>query len=136
MWFTFQRIVNDWVGFPGYYMEIGSEGYQYGMGLFMAKKKTMDSYRSKIEYEPEHFKEITENLIGKHGFIKGGEEYKRTLNNDLSEYFQTWIQRKTIYLYKSFPVGKELFDIGFAQYMADEFMHLQAFYDFLVDVCE
>jgi uncharacterized protein (TIGR02453 family) len=136
MWFTFQRIVDDWVGFPGYYLEIGSEGYQYGMGLFMAKKKVMDSYRSRIEYEPERFKEMTEDLTGKEGFIRGGEEYKRPLNNDLPEYFQPWVQRKTIYLYKSFPVGEKLFDTGFAQYMAGEFIRLQAFYDFLVDVCE
>jgi uncharacterized protein (TIGR02453 family) len=136
MWFTFQRMVADWVEFPGYYLEVGSEGYQYGMGLFMAKKKTMDAYRSRIEYEPEQFKKMTEALTGKHGFIMGGEEYKRPVSNDLPEYFQPWVQRRTIYLYKSFPVGKELFDAGFVQRMADEFTHLQPFYDFLIDVCE
>jgi uncharacterized protein (TIGR02453 family) len=136
MWFTFQRIVDDWLGFPGYYLEVGSEGYQYGMGLFMAKKKVMDYYRSKIEYEPEHFKEITEGLIAGQGFSIGGEEYRRPLNNDLPEYFQPWVQRKTVYLYKSFPVGEVLFDAGFASYMIDEFTRLQALYDFLVDACE
>jgi uncharacterized protein (TIGR02453 family) len=136
MWYTFQRIVDNWEGFPGFYGEVGSEGYQYGMGLFMAKKKVMDNYRERIEYEQDNFKEITKDLIGKHGFVLGGEEYKRPLANDLPEYFQPWIQRKSIYLHKSFPVGKELFDAGFVQYMANEFTLMQPFYDFLVDVCE
>jgi uncharacterized protein (TIGR02453 family) len=136
MWFTFQRIVDNWEGFPGFFMEVGSEGYQYGMGLFMAKKKVMDSYRSKVEYEQDNFREITQDLVGKYGFRFGGEEYKRPIENNLPEYFQPWIQRKSIFLHKSFPVGKELFSADFAQYMTDEFIRMQALYDFLVDVCE
>jgi uncharacterized protein (TIGR02453 family) len=137
MWITFQRIVENWENFPGFYIEIGADGYHYGMGLFLAKKKTMDYYRSKVEYEQENFKAITKNLIGKeHGFEVAGEKYKRPVANDLPEYFQTWIQRKSIYLHKQQPVGKELFDAGFATLIAGELLLMQPFYEFLVDVCE
>ncbi|GHT11290.1 TIGR02453 family protein [Bacteroidia bacterium] len=136
LWFTFQRIVQQWENFPGFYGEISENGYQYGMGLFMAKKKVMDDFRSKIEYDSEHFKAITEDLIGKHGYIIGGEPYKRPLNNDLPEYFQAWIQVKSLYLYKNFPVGEEMFREDFAQRLADEFTLLQPLYDFMVDVCD
>jgi uncharacterized protein (TIGR02453 family) len=136
LWVTFQRLVQNWEGFPGYYLEIGKEGYQYGMGLFMAKKKGMDDFRARVEYEADHFREMTEDLIGKHAFSMGGEEYKRPLTNDLPEYFQPWVQRKSIFLYKKHPIGKELFDENFVRFMADEFTVMQPLYDFLVDICD
>jgi len=135
MWITFQQNVANWEDFPGFYMEINEEGYQYGMGLYMAKKKVMDDYRAKIEYEPESFRQITEDLLLKYRFILGGDEYKRPISNTLPDYFQTWIQRKSIYLYKICPIGKELFDDGFAQHLLKEFVLLQPFYNFLLDAC-
>jgi uncharacterized protein (TIGR02453 family) len=135
-WITFQRITPNWDGFPGFFWEISETGYQYGMGLFMAKKKIMDRYRDAVEYDADGFKKITEKLIAKQGFLFGGDEYKRPVPNDLPEYFQAWLQRKTIYLYKNQPVGKELFDENFARYLSDEFLALQDFYNFLVDICE
>ena len=135
MWITFQRIVPNWEDFPGFYMEITSDSYQYGMGLYLAKKNIMDEYRAKMEYEPESFRQMTEDLIAKHCFLLGGDEYKRPINNSLPDYFQPWFQRKSIYLYKTCPIGKELFDDGFAKYLSDEFALMQPFYNFLVDVC-
>jgi hypothetical protein len=79
---------------------------------------------------------MTADLIGKHAFIIGGEAYKRPINNDLPDYFQQWIQRKSIYLYKQFPVGEELFTSGFACFLADEYTLLQPLYDYLVEICE
>ena len=136
MWISFQRLLTDWENFPGYYLEISENGYQYGMGLYLPKKKEMDAFRSAIEYDPNHFRKITEDLIGKHGFIIGGEEYKRPINNNLPEYFQQWIQRKGVYLYKQFPVGEELFSADFAKFMADEYTLLQPLYDYLVEIRE
>jgi uncharacterized protein (TIGR02453 family) len=136
LWFTFQRIVQNWENFPGFYAEIGNNGYQYGMGLFMGKKKVMDDFRFKVGLERDHFREITEDLIGKHGYKIGGETYKRTLNNDLPEYFQQWIQVKSVYLYKKFPVGEELYREDFAQFLANEFTLLQPLYEFMIDICD
>ena len=140
MWISFQRPFlkknEDWASFPGYYMEIGEEGVGFGMGLFQAKKKTMDSYRDRISYDPDSFKEITGNLLDNHGFKIGGEEYKRPIKTDLSEYFQPWIQRKGIYLQKHLSDNQVFYSPDFVQYMEKEFAPLHPFYDFLVDVCD
>ena len=136
MWITFQRLVPNWEGFPGFYMEISADCYQYGMGLYLAKKNIMDNYRAKIEYEPESFRQMTQDLIVKYRFELGGDEYKRPISNTLPDHFKTWIQRKSIYLYKTCPIGKELFDEGFAKHLSDEFSLLQDFYNFLVEVCD
>jgi uncharacterized protein (TIGR02453 family) len=136
MWISFQRMMTDWRNFPGYYLEISDSGYSYGMGLYLPKKKKMDAFRSGIEYEPENFRNMTADLIGKHAFNIGGEAYRRQLNNSLPEYFQQWIQRKSVYLYKQMPVGKELFSAGFSRFLAEEYALLQPLYAYLVEVCE
>jgi uncharacterized protein (TIGR02453 family) len=140
MWISFQRMLKkqtpEWENFPGFYLEIGKDGAGYGMGMFAAKKKIMDRFRDQIEYEQAHFKKITAGLLDKHHFILGGEEYKRPLANDLPDYFQTWIQRKGIYLYKNIPVSETLFSDDFVSCMEKEFSLLHPLYDFFVDVCD
>ncbi|MDR1369638.1 MAG: DUF2461 domain-containing protein [Dysgonamonadaceae bacterium] len=136
MWITFQRMVPEWQNFPAFFMEISATGYLYGMGLYGSKKKIMDDMRERIEYEPGRFKEITQDLIGKHGYILDGEQYKRPLKNDLPEYFQAWMQRKSVYIHKRKPIGKELFDSGFAECLASEFALSKDLYEFFVDVCD
>jgi uncharacterized protein (TIGR02453 family) len=140
MWIAFQRPfpkqTDDWASFPGFYMEIGKEGAGYGMGMFEAQKKVMDRYREHIEYDPEHFKEITSGLIDKHGFEIGGEGYKRPLKSELDDYFQPWIQRKGIYVTKSLPLNDVLFSDKLIGRMEKEFALLQPLYEFFVEVCD
>jgi hypothetical protein len=104
--------------------------------LYGSDKKVMDSFRSQVEYDQKHFREITQELITKQGFQLGGEEYKRPVKNDLPDYFQPWVQRKSVYLIKNCPVGKEMFDAGFAILLSDEFALMKPFYDFLVEACD
>ena len=140
MWIMFQRpftkTTDEWTSFPGYYMEIGKEGINFGMGMFQAKKKIMDIYRNKVEYEQSHFRNITEGLINEQEFILGGEKYKRPIKNDLSAYFQPWIQRKGVYLHKHILVEKILYSEDFIRYMEKEFLPLHSLYEFFVDVCD
>ena len=133
---TFQRMVPDWQNFPAFFMELSAEGYQYGMGLYGSKKKIMDDFREKVEYESDIFRKITQDLTGKHKFSLGGELYKRPLINNLPDYFQPWMQRKSVYLIKSSPIGDELLNAGFAQLLAGEFALMKSLYEFLADVCE
>ena len=136
MWVTYQRVVPEWQNFPAFFVEFSAEGYFYGMGLYGSKKKIMDDMRERIEYQPDQFKKITKDLIGKHGFSLDGEQYKRPIKNDLPEFFQPWMQRKSVYVYKKCPIGKELFDSGFAEHLASEFALTKDLYEFFVDICD
>lgn len=140
LWISFQRPFNkqtdSWETFPGYYLEIGAEGINYGMGMWMAKKKIMDRFRDQLAYDPDSFKNLSKDLIGKHRFILGGEVYKRTIDNDLPEYFQQWIQRKGLFLHKSIPSKEISYSKDFIQYMEQEFALLAPLYELFVDVCE
>ena len=132
----FQRQTTEWMSFPGFFMEIGKEGSNYGMGLFEAQKKIMDRFREMVEYQPGQFKKITAGLVEEQGFSIEGEEYKRPVKSDLDAYFQAWIQRKGLWLIKSIPVGDLLFSENLVAYFEKEFALLQPLYDFLVDICE
>jgi uncharacterized protein (TIGR02453 family) len=141
MWISFQRAFPrqspEWMSFPGFYMEIGKEGSNYGMGMFDAQKKVMDRYRERIEYEPEQFRKITAGLLEKHGFQIEGEEYKRPLPNPLDAYFQPWIQRKGIWVTHPIPADNVLLlSENLVAHMEKEFALLQPLYDFFVDICE
>ncbi len=137
MWLSFQRPMprEEWLGYPGYFFEITAEGYMYGMGLFQPKKKQMDAFREEITYVQEEFRKQGENLIAK-GFSIGGEMYKRPLPSELDNWFQPWVQRKGVYLFKSFPVDERIASPDFHRFLAEEFMALEWMYNFMKEVVE
>jgi uncharacterized protein (TIGR02453 family) len=134
MWITFQRPVANWQNYPGYFMELSASGYIYGMGLYAAQKQVMEDFRTKVAYEQDHFHAITQDLVGSKGFSIEGEQYKRPLKNDLSEYFQPWIQRKSFWLKKGRPIGNEVFSEKFFQLLEADFTAMKDLYEFLSDM--
>jgi uncharacterized protein (TIGR02453 family) len=133
MWITFQRPVPDWMNYPGFFMELSANGYIYGMGLYAAKKQVMETFRSKVEDEQDYFKSITRELIDKRGFSIDGECYKRPLKNNLEEYFQPWVQRKSVWLMKRRPVGDEVYDVRFLEILEEDFTALKDLYNFFLE---
>lgn len=133
LWMTFQRPVSNWENYPGYFMELSAEGYFYGMGLYAAKKQVMDDFRERVEADPGYFRSITEDLIDKRGFSIDGELYKRPLANDLDAYFQPWMQRKSVWLMKRRPVGKEVFSEDFRLQLESDFTAMKDLYLFFAE---
>ncbi|MDR1738040.1 MAG: DUF2461 domain-containing protein [Candidatus Symbiothrix sp.] len=140
LWLSFQRPFASkdtaWLSFPGFYMEINKTGINYGMGLYAPQKKIMDRFREIVEYDPQHFKTIVADLPTRHGFQLGGESYQRPLKNDLDNWFQTWIQRRGIYLYKHRQLNDRMYSTALLSDLEKEFALLQPLYDFFVEVCD
>lgn len=132
MWMSFQMPTKEWENVPGFFMELRADAYFYGMGLFSPKKKTMDNLRENIVYDADEFRKETERILAR-GFVIGGEEYKRPLKNDLPEYFQQWVQRKGVYVYKQKPIGSEVFDADFAELIRTDYESLEWLYEFFKD---
>ena len=130
LWMTFQRTVTDWMNYPGYFMELSADGYLLGMGLYAAKKQVMEEFRSKVESDPDYFRSITEELTSKRGFSIEGDLYKRPLSNELDEYFQPWMQRKSVWLMKKCPIGDEVFSEDIRRILEDDFTAMKDLYNF------
>ena len=137
MWMTFQRFIPNgkWEDFPAFFMEISAEGYVAGMGLYGSKKKILDSFREKIGYEQDHFKEIIQPAFDR-GYMPGGETYKRPLKNNLPEYFQPWFEFKNAYVIKSNLATEEMLSEKFAKSLSEDFLAMKDLYEFMVDACD
>lgn len=131
LWITFQRVVENWMNFPAYFMELNANSYVLGMGFFQPKRKTMDEFRERLELEGKEFQENTQKNVLDRGFKIGGDEFKRPLKNDLSEYFQQWIHRKTVYVVKTVPVDEKVFSPEFAEILRADFEALGWLYNFM-----
>ncbi len=131
MWMAFQQPVSNWEHFPGFFMELRADGYSYGMGYGMAKRKIMDNFRDKMEYDADEFQANTQKTVLDRGFRIMGEEYKKPLENNLPEYFQPWYQKKSVYVWKNKQLGDELFDAGFADILKEDFEALAWLYNFM-----
>lgn len=138
MWFTFQKPVSrdDWKDYPGYFMEIRGDEYTYGMGLFMPKKKVMDIFREEIAYDAAEFQRVTQETVLDRGLSVQGEEYKRPIPNDLPEYFQPWIQKKGVWVGKTFSIGDEIYSTKIAEKVQEDFEALEWLYNFMKEVTE
>ncbi len=138
MWLVFQLPVTreEWKDYPGYFMELKEDSYTLGLGLFQPKKKVMDTFREEVSYNAEEFQKITQKTVLNRGYVINGEEYKRPIANDLSEYFQPWIQRKGLWVEKVRPIGDELLSSSFADMVKEDFMALEWLYNFMKEATE
>jgi len=132
MWMSFQRPTKEWEKIPGFFMELRADGYFYGMGLAGPKRKTMDEIRENIAYDAQEFQKQTQKLLDR-GFSIGGEEYKRPVPNDLPEYFQPWVQRKSIFIEKNRPIGSEVFTPEFADIIREDYESAKWLYEFFMN---
>lgn len=139
MWLTFQRPISreEWMGYPGYFFEITAENYTLGMGLYMPKRKTMDNFRNEISFVRDEFREHAEKDVIARGFKIAGEKYKRPIPSDLDEYFQTWIQRKGVYVAKTLPMDEKVVcSPDFHNVLSTDFKALEWLYNFMKEVAE
>lgn len=132
LWMSFQVPTPDWVNIPGFFMELNAETYFYGMGLFAPKKKTMDALRDSIAYDAKEFQAQTQKILDR-GFVIYGDEYKRPIPNELSEYFQPWVQRKNLYVGKNIPINEDVFSPKFSEIIREDYESLVWLYEFLKD---
>lgn len=132
MWLYFEQPTNDCISFPGFYIEFSVDGYLIDMGMYKPKIKVMDSLRDKIAWDAQMFETETKKILNS-GFIICGEEYKRPLKNELSEYFQPWIQRKSLYLNIRKPIGNDFFSVELIEIIKKDIEALAWLYNFMKD---
>ncbi len=137
LWLNFQRIGTSWRDFLGYFIELSTEHCLLGMGLFEPKRKVMDAFRERIEMEPDSFRQLVQSAVMERGFTVEGETYKRPIHNNLPEFFQPWMNRKSVYVIKKLPLSDErIYSDALARLIADDFTHLSEMYQLMVEVKE
>lgn len=134
MWLNFQQKATNWEDYPGFFAELGTEEFIYGMGLYAPKRKIMDAFREEISYSSDSFREMALKATSV-GFKVEGEPYKRVLPSDLPEFFQPWVQRKSCYLLKRISVNDpRIFSTAIALQLMEDFTQVADLYHFMMDV--
>lgn len=134
LWLSFQQTTSNWENFPGFFIELSAEQFMTGMGLFMPKRKIMDIFREEVDYSRKSFKEMAEKAILA-GFEVGGELYKRPLPNNLPNFFQPWIQRKSVYVIKTIPLTDErIYSEAIALQIMEDFAQIADLYHFMREI--
>lgn len=96
----------------------------------------MDNFRDLIESEPDSFRKMVKKTVLDRGFSVEGEEYKRPLANDLPEVLQTWVQRKSVYVFKRLPHNDALFSQQLLQQLADDYTALKELYLIMAEAAD
>ena len=132
LWLAFMYPVKsqNWVNYPGFFLELNADGCTFGMGMYQPQKAIMDDIRDHMSYISDEFETETQKIIA-NGYELGGEEYKRTIKNNLSEYFQPWYNRKGLFVSKKILKDEFLLSSKFQQILETEFLSLTWFYNFL-----
>ncbi|MFA6701459.1 MAG: DUF2461 domain-containing protein [Dysgonamonadaceae bacterium] len=136
LWLSFNRPTKEWTDIPGYYFELSAEHCQYGMGLFMPKRKVMDILREEIEFNTESFMDMLQPLLDK-GFSVEGEMYAKPLKNNLVEEMQPWFQRKSLYFTKEISLTDPiLYSEELSSKLTEDFTSSTALYRLMMDVAD
>ncbi|MDD2512553.1 MAG: DUF2461 domain-containing protein [Proteiniphilum sp.] len=134
MWLNFQQKATHWEETPGFFAELDTKQFIYGMGLFMPKRKVMDAFREEISYSRESFREMALRATGA-GFTVEGEPYKRPLPSDLPAFYQPWIQRKSCYVIHRIPVtDARIFSSAIALQLMEDFTQVADLYHFMMEL--
>lgn len=133
LWLTFKRPNKLWGNVPEFYFYFTPEEYQYGMGYYAATSYNMRCLREYISRYPQRFREIIEAYKGQDSFKLIGENYKKTIPNELPEEFQPWFQKKDIAVTCIRKIDQNFYDINFGQILADAYQLNAALYLFITD---
>ena len=109
LWISFRRPKKEWGNVPEFYFYFTPERYEFGMGFYCATPANMSKIREHIDHRPELFQPIVDFYDSHRVYRLGGEEYKKTMENNHSGSFQKWLQKKSFYVSSGYELDESFF---------------------------
>lgn len=134
LWFCIRTGDEDWTGRPTFYFEIAPDYYSYGMGFWAPKAALMESYRQRIDENPQELEKLVRRFNRQSHFRLVGEEYARS-KGDVSDLLRPWYQKKSVSLQHELPPDERIFSPLLAQDIIDGFDSLMPFYRYFSALC-
>jgi uncharacterized protein (DUF2461 family) len=134
MWLVFKRSSKEWKEkLPGFFFEIDSESYRYGMGYYSASRPVMDAFREAVQANPDRFKQIVA-FRRKQGnkMLLEGETYKRPITPDYPAELKEWFNLKTFYFCCDRKADSILYSSRLVTELREVFIQLAPLYQFLI----
>ena len=134
MWVVFKRPSRERASSPGFFFEIHSAWYRYGMGMYAASKPTMDRFRERIDGEPERFVRAIGFHVAGGPFQLVADRYVRALPSRHPDFIDEWYQAKSFFLSTSRRASPDLYAPTLVDQLLQDYQPLVPLYRFLVEV--
>jgi len=132
---TFKNQNKDWTTHVcGYFFELSTNSYRYGMGFYNAAPAIMSKFREMIDENPKEFLKAISFLEKQHSFVLEGDKYKRIIDKTKSEKIQNWYQRKNMYLVCNRKIDDTLFSRKLVDDLAAGYKMIAPLYHYLQKV--
>lgn len=132
VWFTFKNQKKDWTTHVcGYFFELSTDSYRYGMGFYNAAPVIMSKFREMIDENPKEFLKAVSFFYKQKAFVLEGEKYERIIDKTKPEKIQDWYQRKNMYLVCNRKTDDALFSSKLVNELATGFNMIAPFYHYL-----
>ena len=113
-----------------FWFEVGAEDFRYGMGFYDATAEQMTRLRETVLANPGPLTRLAEDAAAQDRFELIGPKYKRP-KVQAGELLDDWLNRKYLALSHQEEFGPVLFDPGLPQTLAQGFLWLMPYYEFL-----
>ncbi len=120
---------------PGFYFDIASDRYGYGMGFFDAPAAVMQAYRQDIDRNLPHALALAERFAAQDDFVLGGPRYARSKGGP-GGLLDRWYNARTLVLQRERTPDEALFDPALAERMVEGFRFLMPYYQWLYGIAD
>ncbi len=132
LFFSYKRPGDDWMDAPGFYFEVGHDGYSFGMGIYQASAQSMKKFRQMLEDNPAEFLKATA-FYRKKGcaFSLGGDKYKRPKGQAKDKRLAEWYAMKNFYFFCERKADKALYSPKLEDMVREGYKKLAPLYKYL-----
>ncbi|MBP5296180.1 MAG: DUF2461 domain-containing protein [Bacteriovoracaceae bacterium] len=133
MWFFFRRPGDKDKEFPGFFFELNTQGFLYGLGAYRNSAGKMALLRQAIQKNLPTFKAAL-RPIQKTKMVLEGEDYQRQYHDEFAQLpqVQEWFQKKYCYLMASYPWSANIYNPSYlADLIGRDFYACRKIYAFL-----
>ena len=132
LWFTIEQPADQWTARPAFWFELMPEGWQYGMGYYLARPRTMAKLRARIRRDPAAMEALTRRLAAQSEFALEAENYKRPKSAAPSAELAPWFQMKSFSICRQSKLEDLLFSRELTDRLAWGFGWLLPYYDYFI----
>ena len=132
IWCTFSRGRDVYHGYPGFYFEVSTRGFGYGLGYYVPAKESVDAVREMILAEDPAFVKAFKANKRQKVYTFEGESYKRNHYPEAPEAYWEWLNRKGFVWTVESDDTELLFSDRLADTVAADFKKIAPIYDFLI----
>lgn len=121
-----------WKNRPSFYFELGTQGYDYGMGFYEATPAYMKAYRQGILDSTEAFTKIIKKIDKDGSFQLTGEDYKKIGNREaLPSELRPWFVKKSFAVLGRGGIDEALFTGELMDLLVEQWKKLLPLQDYL-----